>query len=194
MARPREFDIDDALDDAMHAFWQRGYEATSLADLMAVTGLQKGSLYKAFGDKHNLFMQALSRYLEQRAREQREVLAQAPTVKEGLLALLTQAIDVATDPKQSCRGCLAVNSVVELSAHDTKAAERLNDHMQRTVQRIAGAIAQGQACGELRQDIQADTLAQWLLVFLTGLLASLRGPLDKASARELAQLTLKLVE
>ena len=72
MARPREFDIDHVLNAAMHAFWQRGYEATSLADLMEATGLQKGSLYKAFGDKHSLFMQALNRYLAQRACEQHQ--------------------------------------------------------------------------------------------------------------------------
>ena len=61
MARPREFDIDEALSAAMTAFWERGFAATSLADLMDATGLQKGSIYKAFGSKHELFMQALGR-------------------------------------------------------------------------------------------------------------------------------------
>ena len=59
MARPREFDISDALDRAMEAFWRHGYEATSMADLMEAMSLQKGSIYKAFNDKHSLFMAAL---------------------------------------------------------------------------------------------------------------------------------------
>ena len=65
VGRPRQFDEDLALDSAMQAFWAKGYEATSLADLMAATGLHKGSLYQAFGDKHSLFIRALNRYLEE---------------------------------------------------------------------------------------------------------------------------------
>ena len=64
MARPREFDMDQALDAAMSTFWAQGYEATSMTDLVEATGLQKGSLYKAFDDKHDLFMKSLSRYLD----------------------------------------------------------------------------------------------------------------------------------
>ena len=64
MARPREFDMDEALDAAISTFWTQGYEATSMTDLMEATGLHKGSLYKAFDDKHDLFMKSLSRYLD----------------------------------------------------------------------------------------------------------------------------------
>ena len=68
VGRPRQFDVDQTLDAAMRAFWARGYEATSMADLMAATGLHKGSLYQAFGDKHALFIEALKRYLGEMAR------------------------------------------------------------------------------------------------------------------------------
>ena len=63
MGRPREFEIEDALDAAAKAFWSQGYEATSLEDLMKATGLHKGSLYKAFGCKHDLFKSSLEYYL-----------------------------------------------------------------------------------------------------------------------------------
>ena len=62
--RPRQFDIEDAVGDAMNVFWTRGYHATSLTDLLDVTGLSRGSLYKAFGDKKSLFLKAMDRYAE----------------------------------------------------------------------------------------------------------------------------------
>ena len=64
VGRPREFDEEAALEAAMDAFWQKGYEATSLSDLCTCTGLHKGSLYQAFGDKHQLFMRALLHYAD----------------------------------------------------------------------------------------------------------------------------------
>ena len=74
VGRPREFDVDKALDAAMQAFWAKGYEATSMADLMAATGLHKGSIYGAFGDKHALFVEALTRYLADMRQIERSVL------------------------------------------------------------------------------------------------------------------------
>ena len=64
VGRPREFDVEQVLEAAMQAFWANGYEGTSLTDLVAATGLMKGSLYQAFGDKHSLFIQTLNRYLQ----------------------------------------------------------------------------------------------------------------------------------
>src|ERR687891_349404 len=95
MARPREFDIDEALEAAMGAFWVRGYEATSLADLMQAMGLQKGSIYKAFGDKHALFLCALQRYLDQMYEAQRAMLTGATSPRVALQAWLDQLIEAA---------------------------------------------------------------------------------------------------
>ena len=92
MARPREFDLDEALDGAMNAFWARGYEATSLADLMAATGLAKGSIYKAFDDKHDLFMQALRRYLDNLCRDTSQILEGTASPATGLRQWLTTSI------------------------------------------------------------------------------------------------------
>ena len=84
MGRPREFDEDGVLERALHVFWRLGYEATSVTDLMEATGLAKGSLYKAFGDKRSLFLKALDRYLERGRDALRHTLTDAPTVREGL--------------------------------------------------------------------------------------------------------------
>ena len=78
MSRTREFDTDQVLDAAMQTFWRHGYEATSLADLMDATGLQKGSIYKACGDKHSLFVATLQRYLDGMYEDFTGLLAEKP--------------------------------------------------------------------------------------------------------------------
>ena len=90
VGRPREFDEEQVLDAAMKAFWAKGYEATSLADLVSVTGLHKGSLYQAFGDKHSLFIQTLNRYLQNVRQHKNQMLEAAETPIGGIRAVSTR--------------------------------------------------------------------------------------------------------
>jgi len=200
MARPREFDVGEVLDAAMQVFWEHGFEATSMTDLTVVTGLHKGSLYKAFDDKHGLFMATLGRYLDERVNAQRTLMEAAQSPCAGIRAMLIEAVAVASQAQRIQqgnrygRGCFAVNSVVELTPHDPEVAKRLDTHIRRTIERLTEAVAAGQAQGEFRQDADADELGQWLLVVLIGLLAGLRGPLDSRAATRLVDLSLRLME
>jgi TetR/AcrR family transcriptional repressor of nem operon len=106
MARLREFDIDEALEATIEAFWERGYEATSLADLMKVTGLQKGSIYKAFGDKRSLFLKALQCYLDRVYSLSRQALSN-PSPQGAIESWFEHLSDVAIKPETS-KGCFAV--------------------------------------------------------------------------------------
>jgi TetR/AcrR family transcriptional regulator, transcriptional repressor for nem operon len=193
MARPREFDIDEALDAAMGAFWGRGYEATSLNDLMQAMGLQKGSIYKAFGDKHALFLSALQRYLDQMYEAQRETLATANSPRAALQAWLDRLIEAAPAEGGSCRGCLAVNTLVELGPHDEQARGVLEAHFERVRRLVIEQIRRGQEQGEVRQDVDAATFARLLMTFIAGLFGGLKGSMTKADARQLAHTTLQLM-
>jgi TetR/AcrR family transcriptional repressor of nem operon len=193
MARPREFDIDEALDAAMGAFWVRGYEATSLNDLMQAMGLQKGSIYKAFGDKHALFLSALQRYLDQMYEAQRETLATATSPRAALQAWLDRLIEAAPAEGGSCRGCLAVNTLVELGPHDEQARAVLEAHFERVRCLVIEQIRRGQEQGEVRRDVEAATFARFLMTFIAGLLGGLKGSMTKADARRLAHTTLQLM-
>jgi TetR/AcrR family transcriptional repressor of nem operon len=84
VGRPRQFDEAEVLDAAIQAFWAKGYEATSMADLLEVTGLHKGSLYQAFGDKHTLFVAALRRYLEGMRSRKNVLLRETESPLEGI--------------------------------------------------------------------------------------------------------------
>ena len=117
MARQREFDMEEVLDAATTAFWSHGYEATSLQDLMEATGLQKGSIYKAFGDKHQLFMSALGHYMGQGGEGMMRAFDEAPTPKDAVRSFLTMSLrQCACGP--TVKGCFMMNSVVELAPHD----------------------------------------------------------------------------
>lgn len=181
--RPREFDPDVALQQAMEAFWERGYDGTSMADLMEATGLQKGSLYKAFGDKHELYMTALRRYLEaadERTRALFEADGSAADAVRGWLEHVT------TDcSRAGGRGCFGVNAMVERGGQDPQMAKLVDQHFALLVRRLEEVIARGQAAGEFRDDVPAADLADLLTVFLSGMNAKARGPLSKARAGRL---------
>jgi AcrR family transcriptional regulator len=117
MARPREFDIDQVLDAAMNTFWTKGYEATSMADLMEAMNLKKGSIYKAFEDKHDLFCKALERYLEGMDKQMREMVETATSPRAGIETWLQKGVEMCQGQGVK-RGCLALNTAVELGPHD----------------------------------------------------------------------------
>ena len=97
LGRPREFDEDKVLLAAAHAFWERGYHATSVDDICAATGLLRGSLYGAYGDKHGIFVASLNRYCETRVARAAESLSGTPsreTLRRGLAYYFESALDL----------------------------------------------------------------------------------------------------
>lgn len=129
MARPREFDADDALERATRVFWNRGFEHTSLDDLCAATGLGRSSLYAAFGDKRALYLKALDRY-EERSIARIAKAFEGTTPREGLKAFLAGLIDdIVAGPGRS--GCFIGNCAAELARLDRTAAARVRASLER---------------------------------------------------------------
>ena len=124
MARPREFDQEEVLAAAMRLFWQRGYDGTSLEDLDRATGLNRGSLYNAFGDKRGLYLAALDHYGRSEVIQGVCMLQNARNARAGLGALL---LSVATGVEAGTgrRGCLLCNAAVERAPHDPEVESRV---------------------------------------------------------------------
>jgi TetR/AcrR family transcriptional repressor of nem operon len=193
VGRPREFDVDTALNAAMQAFWAKGYEATSLADLMAATGLHKGSLYQAFGDKHSLFIQSLKRYLAEIRRQKNLLLAQAPTPLDGLRAVTHAVLDIADGNGQSPKGCLVMNTISELAPHDPEAKKIVADHLQQMRTAFIEAVAQGQAAGQISKERTPEEITTMMMTFMAGLLTTMKGFVSKADAHKLLDAQLEAV-
>ena len=171
MARPREFDMEQTLDAALSTFWTQGYEATSMADIMEVTGLHKGSLYKAFDDKHDLFMKALTRYLEGAWVMTQATLTEVESPLDGLRAWLQGVIYLCCDqPIQ--RGCMGMNAAIELGPHDPEVSTLLMSHHRRVSVLLTETITNGQQAGEIRDDLTPEQLSKALFVFSAGLLGT----------------------
>lgn len=193
MARPREFDMQEALNAAMSAFWERGYEATSTQDLLDVMGLTKGSLYKAFGDKHNLFLLSLQNYLDS-LFEKMKAAVESSNDPVDSLATLMGMIENLCCKQVIQKGCFAVNTVVELSQRDEQASEILKRHLVRVEKLLAKLITSGQQSGDFRSDISAEHLAEALFVYIFGMLAQSRGIANQARTKRLSTFALAILQ
>lgn len=168
MGRPRKFTPERVVAQAMETFWSNGYAGTSPAALAEATGLGKGSLYNTFGSKRDLFDQALDLYGRAGAEMTEDYLSRPGTAKERIRAYLEFLVDVDLDGPER-RGCLAVNTAIELSGHDRPAARTVRQLQQKTVALLADRIRQGVRDGDVAKDIDPTSYARFLMNTITGL-------------------------
>ncbi len=149
MGRTRTFDQDEVLDRALSTFWERGHDATSMADLCESMGLGPGSVYAAFGDKHALYMQCLRRYAETVSTEAIERIHASASGMQGIRNYFEALVDAMVHGKRRW-GCFLTNSVVEFASRDPAMADLFKAHFLRLETAFAGALARAQAANELR--------------------------------------------
>ncbi len=166
--RPREFDMDSALDEALNVFSERGYHAASISELTEAMGLTAGSVYKAFGDKRGVFLAAFGRYRQVRQQLIDETLAEAPNGYEKLRALVTFFAE-ASCGEIGRRGCLVVGSATELVLFDDEVASRVGVAFDFDERRILDLIRLGQADGSIAGDIDSEITARALLALTKGM-------------------------
>ncbi|WP_114558430.1 TetR/AcrR family transcriptional regulator [Desertihabitans aurantiacus] len=161
--RPRTFDIEGALDAAVDTFWRHGYEAAGLAELTEAMGISRPALYRAFGDKDQLFRSALTRYIDQNMTYVSDALAR-PTAREVAHAFLTGNVAAVTTPGRPA-GCLSVQAMVT----DEAEAFSLLAENRRTIQeRLRDRFAEAIAEGDLDAEQDPDRLARFLITLATG--------------------------
>ena len=190
MGRPRSFDEDVVLERATRAFWEQGYEATSLADLEAATGLAKGSLYKAFEGKHDLFKKALERYVLGGRKRIKTALEDAPSGATGLERWLRAIADSATGGSVRI-GCFAVNCTVERGPNDPEIRALLVENEKLTEGLYAAAIRRGMEEGDFRSDIDPVAAARYINGIIHGMQVLGKSSLDRDQAERMIQLALR---
>lgn len=167
MARTKEFDPDVALGRAMQLFWRQGYEATSVADLVAELGVARASLYATFGGKHDLYLAALDRYVRHPDPDPAEVLARPGPVLPAIRTLLDVFASPAPDGRPA--GCMLVAAVVECPPGDTDVHGRVARSWAASEALLTSALLRARAQGEIAADADAASLAAYLLVLMQGI-------------------------
>ena len=167
MPKSITFDRDQVMSNVMKLFWEKGYNGTSMQDLVNVTGLNRSSFYNSFGDKFSLYEEALSLYQSQQMENLHQVLHPDQSPKEALVSLFKGiSSDIAKGNKQ---GCMLSKCTSELSAQEPRVMPFLKENKDRVVKLFATLIRKGQDEDEISRDKDPDTLALYLFVNLQGL-------------------------
>jgi TetR/AcrR family transcriptional repressor of nem operon len=166
--RPREFDIDDALDKAVRVFSERGYHATSIGDLTAAMELASGSLYKAFKDKRAVLLAAFDRYKTTRNEQIRRAADTAKCGRDRLRDVLVCYVE-SSQGTEGRRGCLVVGCTTELARLDPVIAARVTDSLNKNEAFLADLIRQGQRDGSIPARVNPEDTARLLVCLTQGL-------------------------
>ncbi|MDB4938795.1 MAG: Transcriptional regulatory protein [Labilithrix sp.] len=188
MARPKEFDRDDALRKAMLVFWQQGYEATSTDDLLRAMGIGRQSLYDTFGDKHRLYLEALGRYREETAPGALSGLTEGPSPLEAIEAAL-MAIPKQTSNERA-RGCMMVNATTELAQSDADVAAIVRTSASLCEAAFERAVRRAQKLGQLPAALDARAAGRFLYASLLGLRVTAKAGASPEALRDVARLAL----
>jgi TetR/AcrR family transcriptional repressor of nem operon len=166
MARPREFDENVVMDAAIRCFWSRGYEATSIQNLVGETGITAASLYNAYGDKRSIFRTALDRYVEDGIGE-RIRRCEALRPRQAIGAFFDEILIRSLNDRER-KGCMLVNSALEIAPHDPEFRKMIAGVLDRIENFFLRCVESGQADGTISQSTPANVLAGHLLGVLMG--------------------------
>lgn len=189
MARPREFDVDAALDRAMEVFWRKGYEGATLPDLTAAMGINRPSLYAAFGDKQALYRRALDRYAAGPAEYVRKALA-APTARAAAERLLRWTIDSATDRRHP-RICLFVRGALTCGEESESIRRQLGAHRAAGERAIRERFQRAQADGDVAAGADPGDLARYLITVIHGMAVQAAAGASRKELQRVARLAVR---
>ena len=189
MARHKEFEINEVLDKAMYLFWSQGYEKTSMQELVDTMGIHRRSIYDTFGDKHALFIQALQRYQLLQSQRLQHLLEQQVPVTDIIRIFLETTVDNKALPK----GCLMVNSGVELGTIDPEVSALVEGAYTHTEQCLLDLLVAGQGSGEIQADLDAELLAHYFMNAWLGLRTTVKTAVDQQKLTDIIDTTLRIL-
>jgi AcrR family transcriptional regulator len=188
LGRPRAFDLDRALERALRLFWEKGYEGTSLSDLTKAIGINRPSLYAAFGNKETLFRKALARYVEKTVGFVLEAIKE-PTARRVVARLLLSAADMVTEPHHP-PGCLTVRGA--LASGEEADPIRLELALRRSESEalIRKRLDTAKRQGDLPPDANPADLARYLATVYQGMSVQAAGGATRQQLRRVAKIAL----
>ncbi|MPZ37428.1 MAG: TetR family transcriptional regulator [Rhizobiales bacterium] len=189
MGRPREFDVDQALDRALDVFWRNGYEGTSISDLTAAMRINPPSLYAAFGNKAGLYRKALDRYVERRTNFWNEAL-DAPTARGMVEHLLRESADFLTE---ECNppGCMLVRGALSCSEAEEALQRELTERRTVGEVKLRERLERAKAERAMPEDLDPADYARYIMVVLQGMSVSAAGGATRKDLHKVADMALR---
>jgi TetR/AcrR family transcriptional regulator, transcriptional repressor for nem operon len=194
MPRNKAFQEEEVLEKAMQVFWKKGYNATSMEDLVTGMGINRASLYDTFGDKKQLFLKILAFYQNQSNRNIQAVMAlKKPSPKAQLVAFVEFLMDESLEESQEPRGCLLANATSEMALLDPDICQFVTNNVHSFEQTFENLIREGQAVGEFKAPISSEHAATFLSNFLYGVRTVSKTKPDATKMRESLVLALSVL-
>ncbi|MFK8250438.1 TetR/AcrR family transcriptional regulator [Ancylobacter terrae] len=189
VGRPRAFDIDEALDEALRLFWRKGYEGVSVADLTREMKINPPSLYAAFGNKEQLFRKALDRYSEKITACMGEAL-EAPTARESVERLLRRTADRLADP-QTPNGCLMVQGALMCGEASDPIRQELTLRRSTSEAAVRHRLERARDEGDLPAGVDPAALARYILIVTEGMSVHAASGASRAALHEVVDLAMR---
>ena len=190
MGRPREFDLEQALDQALDVFWRNGYERASIADLTAAMGINPPSLYAAFGNKAGLFRRVIDRYADERTKFWQQA-AEAPTARGMVEHLLRKSADFLTE-KRNPPGCMLVRSALSCSEAEDAIQRELTARRATGEIRLRERFDQAKRNGELPPEFDPADFARYIMTVLEGMSVRAAGGATRKELHRIADMALRV--
>ena len=193
MGRPRQFERDAVLDRAMKVFWSRGYEATSIEQLVARMGIQRGSLYATFGDKRALFFAAIEHYERVVTASLLATLDDAASGRAAIERFFRRKVELSVAPRRP-RGCLVTNSAAELASRDRGTGARIGAVLTKLEAAFHRAVVRAQRADEIAPRRNARALARFLTSNAQGLSVMAKAFPDRVVLDDIVEVILEVVD
>jgi len=193
MARTKDFDENEVLTKAIQLFWHKGYNGTSMQDLVDGLGISRSSLYDTYTDKHTLFIKALESYQNSGADKIQEISENSGSAKATIKKLLEFVADELLNDKQQ-KGCFMVNAEVEVAPHDTEVNSLVCKNDQQMEDVFFQVIKKGQDSGEIKNEQDARALARFIFNAVKGIRVTAKSTTDKSVFDDIIKLTVSALD
>ncbi|MGZ3874528.1 MAG: TetR/AcrR family transcriptional regulator [Mucilaginibacter sp.] len=193
MARTKDFDENEVLSKAIQLFWYKGYNGTSMQDLVDSLGISRSSLYDTYTDKHTLFVKALESYQNAGAAKIQEIIQHDGSAKETVKKLLTFVSNELLGDKQQ-KGCFMLNAEVEVAPHDAEVNAMVCRNDKQLEEAFYQVIKKGKESGEIKNPQDALALARFLFNTVKGMRVTAKSTTDKDVFDDIIQLSVSVLD
>ncbi len=191
LGRPRAFDRKGALEKAMYLFWAKGYEVTSVRDLLTAMGINRGSMYDTFGDKRSLFLETIRHYCQNVAGPAIASLNGAGSPRANIERTLRELGDGAAS--NGGRGCFMTNTTVELASHDPEVAQAMKSALRSVEEAFCQVLERAVELNEVPGNANTRALARFLANTLQGLVVTAKGKLGKQTRDDVIEVAIAAI-